>query len=557
MSKKLLLFLFFCLSVLSLEAQPTARAQFVNNSGDMAFNGIDIYIDGVLTVNDLDYRSATAFLDVPATMMLAVGVAPNTSTSSLDVFFTKNMMLQPSDTVIAIANGLQTTTGYTPFMPFRLDTLMGAREMAHDGNNVEVVIAHGATDAPVVDFRTGIQTLVDNMNFGSVRTYLSIPFGSHTFRVTNSTGSKAIQTYSLPLSTITIPGSAGIIITSGFLDPSSNNNGQPFSTMFVPATGGPFIPLSTTDPEAYARVQLIHNSADKSIDTVDIYMGPDKIIDNLPFRTSSAFLDADVVSPLNIGIAPKTSTSVADVFHTQLVKFDSANRYVIVADGLKSTSGYTPYQPFAVRSFNGAREEATASNNTDILVLHSSTDFPAIDLREGTNILADNLSYGNFTNYIPLSATSNYIFTITDDANTTEFAKYKAQLLGSGLQGQAITLLLSGFKVPANNSNGAEYGLYYAPAIGGTLIPLAISTSVNDIQEEGAFVVWPNPATDKIHVTATEPILYANISDITGKQVAGYIQPGNNLDISKIPSGVYFLKLTGDKRTGTYQFIKE
>ncbi|MCD6064376.1 MAG: hypothetical protein K0R82_2287, partial [Flavipsychrobacter sp.] len=55
---RLLLSILSCLCFLSLKAQPTARAQFVNNTADNALtNGIDVYIDGNLAINDLDYRS--------------------------------------------------------------------------------------------------------------------------------------------------------------------------------------------------------------------------------------------------------------------------------------------------------------------------------------------------------------------------------------------------------------------------------------------------------------------------------------------------------------------
>jgi hypothetical protein len=467
------------------------------------------------------------------------------------------MMLQQSDTVVVIANGLITTSGYNPFMTFRLDTLMGARETAHDPLSVEIMMAHGATDVPVIDIRSGIETLADNMSFGSLRHYLEAPFANHKFRLTNNTGSETIETYDLPLIGITTPGTAGIIITSGFMNPASNNNGPAFSTMFVRATGGPFVALQPTDPEAYARIQLIHNSADKSVDTVDLYLDGNKIVDNFPFRTATGFLDADVTSFMNLGIAPKTSTSTTDIFHTQPLKFDSAKRYVIVFDGIKSTSGYSPLLPLAVRAFTAAQEEAANTSNTDILMAHGATDLPTVDLREGTNVLVDNLTYGNFAPYFSLPANKNYVLTVTNDNATVEIEKYKGELMTGGLQGQSITLLMSGFQNPAANSNGAPWGLYYATATGGPLVPLAISTSVKDLTSKNGITIWPNPATDKLHISSKQTITIASIYDITGKTVKVVYKPEGEIAVGQLSKGTYLIKLETDMGVVTHRFVKQ
>lgn len=554
---RLLLAILCCVSFISLKAQPTTKAQFVNNAADVTLAGIDIYIDNVLFIDDLNVRSATAFVDVPATIPFQLGIAPNTSTSSSDVFYSMNMMLGQPDTIVVIANGLITSAGYNPFKTFKLDTLMGAREISHDPIDVDLLVANGSTDAPVMDVRSGIETLADNLAFGSINRYLRVPFGDHKFRLTNTTGSTTIQTFNLPLLSLTLPGTAGLILTSGFMNPLANHNGPAFGAMFVPATGGPFIPLSTTDPEAYARMQLIHNSADKSLDTVDVYVDGEKSLDNFVFRTATGFLDVDVSGAQNIGLAPKTSTSVADVFHSQNIQFDSAKRYIVTFDGIKSSTGYSPMVPLAIRSFNAAQEEGTNTSNTDILMTHGVIDIPTVDVRDGSNILADNLIYGNFAPYVSLPASKNYVFTVTNNDGSIEIEKFKADLMTSSLQGQSLTLLMSGFQNPAANSNGAAWGLYYATALGGPLVPLAVSTSVDEVAGTTGLNIWPNPATDKLHISSKEPITSVRIYDVTGKLIKTSFQPKGEIDISQLTDGLYFIKLESRDATVTHRFVKQ
>ena len=57
-----------------------AKIQVIHNSADAAASVVDIYVNDVLTIPDVAFRTATSFLDVPAGVDLAVGIAPGNST---------------------------------------------------------------------------------------------------------------------------------------------------------------------------------------------------------------------------------------------------------------------------------------------------------------------------------------------------------------------------------------------------------------------------------------------------------------------------------------------
>jgi hypothetical protein len=78
-----------------------------------------------------------------------------------------------------------------------------------------------------------------------------------------------------------------------------------------------------------ARVQVIHNSADAAAAEVDVYINGTLTLDNFKFRTATPFLDLPAGVNINVGIAPATSTSVADT----LVSYN-----YVLADGEKSVS---------------------------------------------------------------------------------------------------------------------------------------------------------------------------------------------------------------------------
>lgn len=301
-----------------------------------------------------------------------------------------------------------------------------------------------------------------------------------------------------------------------------------------------------------ARVQVIHNSPDSAAKVVDIYLDNTLLINDFQFRSASPFMDAPAGSQVTIGIAPGNSSSADDTVFSYPVILDATKTYVVVANGLISTNGYNPVKPFVLSIFDMGRETATQPTNTDILVVHGSTDAPMIDVVERTEgVLVDDLSYGESSpGYLELP-TANYTIDIKPGGGGDPVASFLAPLQTLNLGGVATVVVASGFLNPANNSNGPAFGLFAAPTIGGQLVELPAAPSSIEKFQQDKINVWPNPATGRLHFILDQEISNAafEISNMSGKVVSSSGQDklqGNvkhSIDISNLSSGIYVLTI--------------
>ena len=201
--------------------------------------------------------------------------------------------------------------------------------------------------------------------------------------------------------------------------------------------------ISTTSMAQTAKIQVIHNSADAAASTVDVYLNGGLAIDDFAFRTATPFIDVPAGVQISVAIAPSTSTSVSDAIATFNYSLVSGEKYVIVANGIVSPSGYTPAIPFDLHVFAGGRESATNGTNTDLLVCHGSTDAPAVSVWEtgvGAGQLFNNFVYSDFEGYLELP-TNDYVVEVRDNAGTTTVASYDAPLATLGLQGASAVVV--------------------------------------------------------------------------------------------------------------------
>ncbi len=235
-------------TVVPLPETSLARLQVIHNAADPAAASVDIYVNGALTLDDFNFREATPYLDIPAGVVLNIGVAPGNSTSANDTIKNFEVTLANGNTYIAVANGVLNPAAFaanpdgqpTAFTLFLQDAM---RESAANPGNVDFRVVHGSTDAPTVDvIAQGVATLVDDAAYGDITAYLSVPPASYTLNVTPG-NNNAVVVASFLADLSGLAGQSAVVLASGFLSPQVNQNGAGFVLIAV-LDDGTVIPLN-------------------------------------------------------------------------------------------------------------------------------------------------------------------------------------------------------------------------------------------------------------------------------------------------------------------------
>jgi hypothetical protein len=468
----------------------TARVQVIHNSADAAAAVVDVYINGgaAPAINDFAFRTATPFIDLPAGVDLTIGIAPGNSTGPQDIITALNTTVNLADgeTYVVVANGIVSPTGYNPAPAFNLDIFAPGREAASVSGNTDILVLHGSTDAPTVQVAEtavlGGAVVVQPFSFGEFTPdYLEVPAVDLTLEIQLPDGTPVVA-YDAPLATLGLENAALVAVASGFLNPAVNSNGPAFGIWVALPSGGDLVELPlASDPSA--RVQIIHNSADAAAAVVDIYIngGDEPAVNDFAFRTATPFIDLPAGVDLTIGIAPGNSAGPQDIITAlnTTVNLADGETYVVVANGIVSPTGYNPAPAFNLDIFAPGREAASVSGNTDILVLHGSTDAPTVQVAEtavlGGAVVVQPFSFGEFTpDYLEVPAVDLTLEIQLPDG--TPVVAYDAPLATLGLENAALVAVASGFLNPAVNSNGPAFGIWVALPSGGDLVELPLAS---------------------------------------------------------------------------------
>ena len=259
-------------------------------------------------------------------------------------------------------------------------------------------------------------------------------------------------------------------------------------------------------PPAPARVQIVHNSADVLADSVDIYVNGTLLLDNFAFRTATPFVDVPSTVTLNIGVAPKTSTSVADTLVNFPVVLAEGEKYVVFANGVLDPGLYAANPDGRSTAFTllvkTPAQETASGSGVDLFVLHGATDAPAVDVqvRElGGATIVDDAAYTDITNYINAPA-QNITLDLYLGDGTTLVASFAAPI--AGLDGGSAAVFASGFLNPSANQNGEAFGLFAALA-NGTVIQLPAVTSIAEARIDNNADLIPDKLGEIVTIRGT------------------------------------------------------
>ncbi|MBK6292165.1 MAG: DUF4397 domain-containing protein [Ignavibacteria bacterium] len=250
----------------SVPTPPMALVQIIHNAADPGASVVDVWAGTSRLVNDLAFRTATEFLLVPAGVNIPIGIAPGTSDTSAQSLATFNVNLAPGRYIVT-ASGLLDTTGFAPNgdasaapRSFSLFSASDVRSTSSVAGNVDILVFHGATDAPKVDILAGGAPLIPGLSYGQYAEYKSVPAGSYVIGVAPA-GGAAIASFTADVSTL--GGQAISVFASGFLDPGANKDGAAFGLFAALPSGGALIqlpPVTTSVDEVSSSISELNVS---------------------------------------------------------------------------------------------------------------------------------------------------------------------------------------------------------------------------------------------------------------------------------------------------------
>jgi len=246
--------------------------------------------------------------------------------------------------------------------------------------------------------------------------------------------------------------------------------------------------LQAQDP---ARVQFIHNAADPAAETVDVYFvifGDTTLLpllDDFSFRTATPFLLIPSGIPIEMVIAPGSSSSAQEGVASFDLVLDPSEFYYLVANGVVDT-GFADNPDGIDIAFNlfpipEAREMGVDPSLVDLTVFHGSPDAPTVGLDANSETLIPGFSYADFTGFFSVPPDAYQLDITWEDQALFSF---NADL--SEAAGKSAFILASGFVDPAANNNGASFVLLMVNPDGTVVIlrPEIPGSSLRVLDEE-------------------------------------------------------------------------
>jgi hypothetical protein len=235
-----------------------SQVQVIHNSPDPTvdvYYADDFFTDGVLVLDDFEFRQATNFGLFPARTPFSLAVAGENSDDITDAIYTLPVSgLETGKTYLIMASGV---VGGNP--GFELVVSDQGRVRAQDPGLVEFTVFHGSPDAPEVDVTLyNGPVIVDNVAYGEFSEYLGVPATDYVISITPANDNNTVvQSYQAPLTGL--EGQALTVFASGFLA------SQPGFELWVATSEGVTFPLP---------VFVSTNELDRLLESVQVAPNP-------------------------------------------------------------------------------------------------------------------------------------------------------------------------------------------------------------------------------------------------------------------------------------------
>lgn len=252
---------------------------FIHNSPDTIFSKVAVSLDNGMAIDTIYFRQQhTFYIDSLYTGNVNIRSLIDTNQS-----YTQSVSWEDSSSYIAILSGLE-NVGYAT-NPDGISTAMTLQSidegtlLSPSLGNTALLFSHGGTDFPICDITQYPGTLaIDDFSYGEVEDILRESI-SYNFNMLTRDSSLLMVTFRANLGNYN--NKRVVIVTSGFLRPSANNNGKYFGMYLVNRDSLNFQGFSNVTP---VKVQ----------DKVAYKIFPNPCTDFLQIQSASSLLDKQI-----------------------------------------------------------------------------------------------------------------------------------------------------------------------------------------------------------------------------------------------------------------------
>ncbi|MEM6645238.1 MAG: T9SS type A sorting domain-containing protein [Bacteroidota bacterium] len=318
----------------------------------------------------------------------------------------------------------------------------------------------------------------------------------------------------------------------------------------------------TTTPDGEASLQVVHNDPTLENGQLDVYINGQLLHDNLAFRQGSdrirLRLDGITTTAFDLALAPPSSQSAAEAFHTEAVTLTNNRHHVSVALGMDDAAQWRTFET----------RPPTAPSQVAVTFLHGAPDVSPGTLVDffGSAPLATGWAFGDALRVSDFEPTQQVVG-VLDPASQEQYVASTLNL--DGLGGQSVTALLAGFAMPppaAATSRALTVSLILPDG------SLRLGNIVTGVEPEAADEVparfelhgnYPNPFNPSTAIPFSLPEaaeVTLDVFDILGRRVLDQpntlYAPGRHaitVDASAWASGTYIYRIRATSAGTTQQ----
>jgi hypothetical protein len=406
-------------TLIEFESLGYSRIQLIHNSQT---DSVDVYFNTELYAENLHYRTATKYLNIPSGIDINISVRPTGSEFADTTTMEKTFVFEEDVDYIMVLSGLAGD------MVDSLQWLLkdNARIIAEEPDKVDLLAFHGGKglDAIDVKVRDGF-TIFENVVYNGFSDYVTVDSADYLLDI-NLNGIQDVL-YSFFGEFSMYPGQSITLMTSGTVD------GDPDFTLLGILSDGTVFELPQ---RSFAYVQFINNA---SLAVMDVYLNDTLYLDNYNTRNATPYIPFEADTEFNFAFAPADSDGIDDAFYSIDLTLDGGRNYILVATGSRNNAMF----PFEVIYRDDAKQFAGSLSTINLNFVHAAAVSQALTFSSlESELWVDSLAYGDFSDYMSLDAIYQ-LFRVTNavDGDTLDVYEMDAREWA----GQGVTILARGY----------------------------------------------------------------------------------------------------------------